>query len=102
MPGANSESVKLQGTVSLRRELPLWAQRLNRTAADLRGSRGPGSPAEGLRQAVELADLGWRQILSRLRAQHPDLTPDQLDEVAYRNVEAWKSQRDRLRFRSDR
>ncbi len=101
MPGANGEPDNTHGTASPQLGLPLWAQRLSRSAASLRGSRGPDSPGEGLRQAVELADLGWRQILNRLRAQHPNLTPDQLDEVAYRNVETWKSQRDRLRFHSD-
>jgi hypothetical protein len=84
---------------SLTRTLPLWAQRLSRTVESLRSAPTPSSPEEGLRQAVLLADLGWRQILSRLRAEHPDWSDREIEDCAYRELENWKRFRDRLTFR---
>jgi hypothetical protein len=47
------------------------------------GSRGPASsPAEGLRLALELTELGLDLRLQRFRREHPDATEAEVEAVA--------------------
>ncbi len=78
---------------------PLWAQRLRQSVEDLRKGPRPGSPEEGLRQTIELADIGLQQILSRLCMQFPDLSLSQIEDRAYTELEQWRQIRNRLTFR---
>lgn len=80
------------------RKLPLWAQRLDRTVADLRHVQWPATPEEGLRQSLALASLGWRQILDSLRQAHPEASEQEIADQAYRMICGWQRRRDRLTF----
>ena len=41
--------------------------------------------AERLEQALELADLAEEMLLLRLRREHPDASPDEIEQM----VQAW-------------
>jgi hypothetical protein len=78
--------------------LPLWAHRLRRSSPFSDQLRWPASPVEGLRQSIQLSDLGHRQLIASTRLQHPDASTDSVIKLAYDTLATWEQTRSSLRL----